>query len=46
MSKRTLEGSHRKKVRKSGFLSRSQSPTGRRVLKSRRKKGRKMLVKY
>nr|YP_009504629.1 ribosomal protein L34 [Cyanophora biloba]AWW13882.1 ribosomal protein L34 [Cyanophora biloba] len=46
MSKRTLEGSHIKKVRKSGFRSRSQTPTGSRILRSRRKKGRKILAKY
>nr|YP_009504472.1 ribosomal protein L34 [Cyanophora sudae]AWW13732.1 ribosomal protein L34 [Cyanophora sudae] len=46
MSKRTLEGSHLKKVRKSGFRSRSQTPTGSKILKARRKKGRKILSKY
>ncbi len=38
--KRTLEGTRRKRQRVSGFRTRMQSPTGRRVLSRRRAKGR------
>jgi large subunit ribosomal protein L34 len=38
--KRTLEGTKRKRQRKSGFLERMTSPGGRGVLNRRRAKGR------
>lgn len=41
--KRTLGGSKRKKVKKSGFRARLKSKAGRSVLKRRRLKGRKRL---
>nr|YP_010336122.1 ribosomal protein L34 [Chroodactylon ornatum]UNJ14528.1 ribosomal protein L34 [Chroodactylon ornatum] len=44
MAKRTLEGTKRKKVRTSGFRERMKSPSGRRILKMRRAKGRKKLT--
>ena len=44
MTKRTLRGTNLKKVRTSGFRSRMESKTGRRVINSRRKKGRNKLT--
>jgi large subunit ribosomal protein L34 len=40
----TLHGTRRARARTSGFRARLQSPTGRRVLKARRAKGRKYLA--
>nr|QVY58055.1 50S ribosomal protein L34 [Betaphycus gelatinus] len=40
MSKGTLRGSNRKKVRKSGFRSRIRTVSGKRILNRRRKKNR------
>ena len=40
MTKRTLRGTNLKRVRTSGFRSRMASKTGRRIINSRRKKGR------
>lgn len=42
--KRTLEGTKRKRQRKSGFLARMSTPGGRNVLKRRRTKGRHKLA--
>ncbi|HBQ97667.1 MULTISPECIES: 50S ribosomal protein L34 [Roseofilum] len=44
MSKRTLEGTNRKQKRTSGFRARMRSNTGRRVIRTRRKKGRHRLT--
>ena len=44
MTKRTLRGTNLKKVRTSGFRSRMASKNGRRILNSRRKKGRNKLT--
>ncbi|MFN3926520.1 MAG: 50S ribosomal protein L34 [Pseudanabaenaceae cyanobacterium] len=44
MTRRTLEGTVRKRRRVSGFRARMASPTGRRVLRARRRKGRKRLT--
>ena len=44
MTKRTLGGSNRKQKRKSGFRARMRTATGRRVIQSRRKKGRHSLA--
>nr|YP_010904004.1 ribosomal protein L34 [Caulacanthus ustulatus]WCH57255.1 ribosomal protein L34 [Caulacanthus ustulatus] len=41
MSKGTLQGSNRKKILKSGFRVRMRSVSGKRILNSRRRKGRK-----
>lgn len=43
MTKRTLEGTKRKAIRKSGFRSRMKTKSGRLVLNCRRRKGRKKL---
>ena len=44
MTKRTLRGTNLKKVRTSGFRSRMQTKTGRRILNARRRKGRNKLT--
>ena len=44
MSKRTLEGTSRKRKRVSGFRVRMRTHTGRRVIRSRRKRGRSRLA--
>jgi large subunit ribosomal protein L34 len=44
MTKRTLEGTRKKSIRKSGFRARMKSHTGRSVINSRRKKNRKRVV--
>ena len=44
MTKRTLRGTYLKKVRTSGFRSRMQTKTGRRILNARRRKGRNKLT--
>ncbi|APB33413.1 Ribosomal protein L34 [Gloeomargarita lithophora Alchichica-D10] len=44
MTKRTLEGTSRKRLRRSGFRARMATPGGRRVLQARRTKGRKRLA--
>lgn len=41
MTKRTLGGTRIKRVRVSGFRKRLQTKNGRKVIKNRRKKGRK-----
>ena len=40
MTQRTLGGTNRKQKRKSGFRARMRTTNGRRVVTSRRKKGR------
>ena len=44
MTKRTFGGTSRKRKRVSGFRVRMRSHTGRRVIKSRRKRGRDRIV--
>jgi large subunit ribosomal protein L34 len=44
MTKRTLEGTKRKSIRKSGFRARMSTKLGRKVLSKRRNKGRKKLT--
>ncbi|NJO78071.1 MAG: 50S ribosomal protein L34 [Cyanobacteria bacterium RM1_2_2] len=43
MTKRTLEGTSRKRRRTSGFRARMRTATGRRVIRARRSKGRARL---
>jgi ribosomal protein L34 len=45
MTKRTLGGTKRKAVRKSGFRSRMASYKSSKIIKLRRRKGRKVLAK-
>ena len=44
MTKRTLEGTSRKRKRVSGFRVRMRSHTGRRVIRTRRRRGRARLA--
>jgi large subunit ribosomal protein L34 len=44
MTQRTLRGTRIKKIRTSGFRARMASKTGRRIINSRRKKGRAKLT--
>ncbi len=43
MTKRTLGGTSRKQKRKSGFRARMRTKNGRKIIQSRRKKGRHRL---
>lgn len=43
MSKRTLGGTNRKAIRVSGFRARMKTNTGKNIIKSRRRDGRKKL---
>ena len=44
MSKHTLNGRRRKVIKTSGFRARIETKTGRKILKNRRRKGRKRLT--
>uniref|UniRef100_UPI0030031CC3 ribosomal protein L34 n=1 Tax=Anunuuluaehu liula TaxID=3049639 RepID=UPI0030031CC3 len=44
MTKSTLKGTNRKRICKSGFRARMKTVTGRRIIKARRKKGRKRIA--
>ncbi len=44
MSKHTLNGRRKKVIKTSGFRARMASKTGRKILKSRRRKGRRKLA--
>nr|QCI09156.1 ribosomal protein L34 [Inkyuleea mariana] len=44
MSKGTLQGTNLKKVRKSGFRARMKTVSGKKIIKSKRNKGRKKLA--
>ena len=43
MSKQTLGGTNRKAIRVSGFLARMKTHRGKKIIRARRKKGRKNL---
>ena len=43
MSKRTLGGTNRKAIRVSGFRARMNTHSGKKIIRARRKKGRKNL---
>lgn len=44
MPKRTYQPKKRKRAKTHGFLARKKSPSGKRVVKSRRRKGRAKLT--
>ena len=44
MTQRTLGGTNRKQKRKSGFRARMRTSNGKRIIQSRRKKGRHRLA--
>ena len=44
MTKRTLEGTKKKAIRKSGFRARMKTAGGRAVVNARRRRGRKRLT--
>ncbi|RZM79701.1 50S ribosomal protein L34 [Leptolyngbya iicbica] len=44
MTKRTLGGTNRKQKRTSGFRARMRTATGRRVIRTRRRRGRARLA--
>lgn len=44
MTKRTLEGTSRKRKRTSGFRARMRTKTGQRVIRARRSRGRARLA--
>nr|YP_010925717.1 chloroplast 50S ribosomal protein L34 [Neoporphyra seriata]WKD83949.1 chloroplast 50S ribosomal protein L34 [Neoporphyra seriata] len=44
MTKRTLQGSKRKKIKVSGFRARMKTPCGRSILNNRRRKGRRKIM--
>jgi large subunit ribosomal protein L34 len=44
MTRRTLEGTSRKRKRVSGFRARMRTKNGQRVIKARRRKGRRRLA--
>jgi large subunit ribosomal protein L34 len=44
MTKRTLRGTNLKRIKTSGFRTRMESKTGRRIISARRKRGRKKLT--
>ena len=44
MTRRTLEGTSRKRKRVSGFRARMRTKNGQRVIKARRRKGRQRLA--
>lgn len=43
MTKRTLQGTNRKKIKTSGFRNRMHTTSGRRILQLKRKKKRKTI---
>jgi large subunit ribosomal protein L34 len=45
MTKRTLRGTNRKAVRKSGFRARMANSKSYKVIKARRRRGRKVIAK-
>ena len=45
MTKRTLEGTKKKAIRKSGFRARMKTKNGQNILNARRRKNRKRLSK-
>nr|YP_010478818.1 ribosomal protein L34 [Neustupella aerophytica]UVI61123.1 ribosomal protein L34 [Neustupella aerophytica] len=45
MTKRTLEGTKKKSLRKSGFRARMKTKTGQNIINTRRRKNRKRLAK-
>lgn len=45
MTKRTLEGTNRKSIKKSGFRARMKTKNGQSILNARRRKSRSRLTK-
>lgn len=44
MTKGTLRGTNRKQIKTSGFRTRMQTPSGKRIIKARRRKSRKQIA--
>ena len=45
MTKRTLEGTNKKSIKKSGFRARMKTKNGQNILNARRRKNRRRLTK-
>nr|YP_010988203.1 ribosomal protein L34 [Rhodochorton tenue]WOK79373.1 ribosomal protein L34 [Rhodochorton tenue] len=44
MTKGTLRGTNRKRIKTSGFRTRMQTPSGKRIIKARRRKNKKQIA--
>lgn len=44
MTKGTLRGTNKKRIKTSGFRTRMQTPSGKRIIKARRRKNKKQIA--
>jgi large subunit ribosomal protein L34 len=44
MTKRTLRGTNRKRIKTSGFRTRMKTPSGKRIIQAKRRKKRKKIA--